>query len=92
MNGKYDSTIDLYVPEGVELTEIQQEYLKVVAGLFRVKDPVKMIDVAHFMNKPTGTVYTAMKTLSAKGILETDSKGVITIYEKNNIEKSGYDG
>ena len=87
MNGKYDSTIDLYVPEGVELTEIQQEYLKIVAGLLRVKDPMKMIDVAHFMNKPTGTVCSAMKTLSDKGILETDSKGVITMPEKKPYKK-----
>ena len=79
MNGKYDSSIDQYVPEGVELTEIQQEYLKVVVGLLRVKDPVKMIDVAHFMDKSTGAVCSAMKILSTKGILETDSKGVITM-------------
>ena len=87
MNGKYDSAIDLYIPEGVELTETQQEYLKVVAGLLRVKDPVKMIDVAHFMNKSTGTVCSAMKTLSDKGILETDSKGVITMSEKKPYRK-----
>ena len=87
MNEKYDSTIDLYVPEGVELTEIQQEYLKVVAGLLRVKDPVKMIDVAHYMNKSTGAVCSAMKTLSTKGILETDSKGVITMSEKKPYRK-----
>ena len=79
MNGKYDSSIDQYVPEDVELTETQQEYLKVVVGLLRVKDPVKMIDVAHFMDKSTGAVCSAMKTLSTKGILVTDHKGVITM-------------
>ena len=87
MNGKYESSIDQYIPEGVELTEIQQEYLKVVAGLLRVKDPVKMIDVAHFMDKSTGAVCSAMKTLSIKGILETDSKGVITLSEKKPHRK-----
>jgi len=87
MNGKYDSAIDQYIPENVELTEIQQEYLKVVAGLIKVKDPVRMIDVAHFMNKSTGAVCSAMKTLSAKGILETDSKGVITMLEKKPHRK-----
>ena len=76
---KKDEAVNGYIPEDVELTEIQMEYLKVVIGLYRVKDPVRMIDVAKFMNKPTGTVCSAMEILSRKGILTTDSKGVITL-------------
>lgn len=82
MNGKYDKSIDPYVPEDAELTDVQQEYLKVAVGLSRVKETVKMIDVARFMDRPTGTVSSAMKILSSKGILETDSKGVITLKGK----------
>ena len=79
MNGAYDKSFDSLVPEGVVLTTIQQEYLKVVAGLFRVMESVRMIDVAKFMDKPTGTVCSAMNTLSEKGILKTDSRGVISL-------------
>ena len=56
MNGKYEKGIDRYVPEGVELSGTQQEYLKVASGLHRVMDTVRMVDVARFMDKPTGTV------------------------------------
>ena len=79
MSERYGETIDQYIPDGVELTETQQEYLKVITGLFRVKGTVKMIDVAKFMNKPTGSVHSAMKVLSAKGILKTDHSGEITL-------------
>ena len=79
MNGVYDRSFDSLVPEGVVLTTIQQEYLKVVAGLFRVKETVRMVDVAKFMDRPTGTVCSAMNTLSEKGILKTDSRGVISL-------------
>ena len=82
MNGKYEKGIDRYIPEGVELSGTQQEYLKVAAGLYRLMDTVRMVDVARFMDKPTGTVCSAMEILSRKGVLETDAKGVITLLEK----------
>ena len=68
MNGAYDKSFDSLVPEGVVLTTIQQEYMKVVAGLFRVMESVRMIDVAKFMDRSTGTVCSAMNTLSEKGV------------------------
>ena len=86
MNGQYDIAIDQYVPEGVALTETQQEYLKVITGLFRVKEKVRMIDVAKFMNKSTGTVHSAMKILNAKGILKTDHSGDICLLMGKIIE------
>ena len=82
MNGKYDRSFDSYIPEEAELTETQQEYMRAVAGLSRVMGTVKMIDVAKFMDRPTGTVHSAMKTLSEKGILTTDHLGVITLILK----------
>ena len=33
MNGKYDSSIDQYVPEGVVLTKIQLGYLTTIVEL-----------------------------------------------------------
>ena len=54
MNGQYDVAIDQYVPEGVELSETLQEYLKTIIGLFRVKDNVRIIDVAKFLDKSRG--------------------------------------
>ena len=63
----------------IELTDTQREYLNVVLELYRQKDPLRMVDVAKYMNKSTGTVCSAMKKLSEKGILTTDAKGVITL-------------
>ena len=77
MNGKYDSAIDQYIPEGVILTEIQLGYLTAIIELFKKQDKVRMIDVARHMGKPTGTVNSAMKILSAKGILKTEHSGEI---------------
>ena len=79
MNGQYDVVIDQYVPEGVELSETLQEYLKTIIGLFRVKDDVRIIDVAKFLDKPRGTVYNGIIRMSEKGILATDHKGYITL-------------
>ena len=39
-----------------------------------------MIDVAHLLNKPTGTVNSAMKVLNARGVLKTDHSGEITMF------------
>ena len=79
MNGKYDSSIDHYVPEGVVLTEIQLGYLTTIVELLQIQEKVRMIDVARIMEKPTGTVNSAMKVLSARGILKTDHSGEITL-------------
>lgn len=79
MNGKYDSSIDQYVPEGVVLTEIQLGYLMGIAELLKKQEKVRMIDVARLLNKPTGTVNSAMKILSARGILKTDHSGEIVL-------------
>ena len=72
MNGKYDSSIDQYIPEGAVLTEIQLGNLLAIAELLKKQEKVRMIDVAHLLNKPTGTVNSAMKVLSARGILKSD--------------------
>ena len=72
MNGKYDSSIDQYIPEGAVLTKIQLGYLLAIAELLKKQEKVRMIDVAHLLNKPTGTVNSAMKVLSARGILKSD--------------------
>ena len=79
MNGKYDSSIDQYVPEGVVLTEIQLGYLMAIAELLKKQEKVRMVDVARLLNKPTGTVNSAMKILSARGILKTAHSGEITL-------------
>ena len=79
MNGVYGKAIDQYVPEGVVLTEIQQGYLNAVVELFGKQEKVRMIDVARKMNKSTGTINSAMKTLTTKGILKTDHSGEITM-------------
>ena len=81
MNGKYDSAIDQYVPDGVALTEIQLGYLTAIVELFKKQNTVKMIDVARLLNKPTGTVNSAMKILNARGILKTDHSGEITLLQ-----------
>ena len=79
MNGKYDKRIDQYVPEGVELTAVQQGYLTAVVELLEKQDTVKTIDVAQYMNKSTSAVSSAMRTLNSKGILETNASGGITL-------------
>lgn len=79
MNGNYDSLFDQYVPVGVVLTEIQMSYMKAIIELFQKQEKVKMIDVARLMNKSTGSVHSAMKILSTKGILKTDHSGEITL-------------
>ncbi len=63
----------------VELTETQQKYLDVVLELYKEKEVLRIIDVAKYMDKPRGSVWCAIKVLSEKGILKTDSKGVITL-------------
>ena len=79
MNGVYGEAIDQYVPEGVVLTETQQGYLNAVVELFGKQEKVRMIDVARYLNKSTGTINSAMKILSARGILKTDHSGEITM-------------
>ena len=79
MNGKYDSAIDQYVPEGEALTEIQLKYLMAIVELLKKQEKVRMIDVARLLNKPTGTVNSAMKVLNARGVLKTDHSGEITL-------------
>ena len=79
MNGKYDASIDQYVPEGVVLTEIQLGYLLAIVELLKKQERVRMIDVARFLDKSTGTVNSAMKILSAKGLLKKDHSGEITL-------------
>ncbi len=88
MNEKYNSAIDQYVPEGVVLTEIQQGYLVAIVELLKKKEKVRMIDVARLLNKPTGTVNSAMKVLSARGILKTDHSGEITLLEAKKMPTS----
>ena len=75
MNGKYDKKIDQYIPDGITLTEVQQGYLTAVVELIEKQKTVKMVDVAHHLNKSTGAVSSAMKLLNSKGILETNSSG-----------------
>ena len=65
--------------ESIELTETQKKYLTAVFLLFRVKDQVRMIDVAKLLRASTGTVSDAMKHLREKGLLETTAKGEITL-------------
>ena len=87
MNGKYDKTIDQYIPEGVNLTEVQQGYLSAVVELSKKQETVRMIEVAHHMNKSTSAVSSAMKTLSSKGVLKTDVNGEIKLLLKKTLEK-----
>ena len=60
MNGKYDSSIDQYIPEGVVLTEIQLGYLTAIVELPQKQEKVRMSDVARLLNKPRGTVNSAI--------------------------------
>ena len=77
-----DIDISNYVPDGVTLTEVQQEYVKAIVELMSKQETVRMIDVANHLGKSRGSVSSAMKILSEKGVLETDSKGVITLLTK----------
>ena len=79
MNGKYEKKIDQYIPDGITLTEVQQGYLTAVVELIEKQKTVKMVDVAHHLNKSTGAVSSAMKLLNSKGILETNSSGEIML-------------
>ncbi len=47
-----------------------------------------MIDVARYLDKSTGTVNSAMKILSSKGILKTDHSGDKTLMEPEKIPTS----
>lgn len=85
MNGKYDLSIDQYVPEGVVLTDIQLSYLTAIVELLQKQEKVRMIDVARLLNKPTGTVNSAMKILSARGILKTDHSGEISLLDAKEM-------
>lgn len=53
--------------------------LNVILELYRQKGILKIIDVANHMGKPRGSAWSVIKALSEKGILKTDSKGVITL-------------
>ena len=59
-----------------------------VVELFGKQEKVKMIDVARKMNKSTGAVNSAMKVLSAKGILKTEHSGEITLSVERMMPKA----
>ena len=74
----------------ITLTETQKKYLTAVFLLFRVMDSVRMIDVAKLLRASTGSVSDAMKRLREKELLETTSKGKITlIISEAYAEKNG---
>ena len=87
INALNNNTIEQYVPAGVVLTETQKNYLQAVVTLAANQDQVKMIDVAHYLDKSTSAVNSAMKMLSQKGVLETDHSGVITL-TKNESQQT----
>ena len=82
-----NNTIEQYVPAGVVLTDTQKNHLQAVVTLAANQDQVKMIDVAHYLDKSTSAVNSAMKMLSQKGVLETDHSGVITL-TKNESQQT----
>ena len=87
MNTVYEGfPIEQLIPEGTVLTDTQRSYLEAVAYLFSQKDYVKMIDVARLMEKPTGSVHSAMMALNRQGILETNHSGNIHLLLKRMPE------
>ena len=58
---------------------------RTVTELLPKQEKVRMIEVARLLNKPTGTVNSAMKILSAGGILKTDHSGEITLLEAKKM-------
>ena len=65
--------------ENNALSKRAQEYLDTIRQLFAEQETVRMIDVARRLNQGTGKVSYWTKKLREKGILDTTSKGVITI-------------
>ena len=91
MNTVYEGfPIEQLIPEGAVLTDTQRSYLEAVAYLFSQKDHVKMIDVARLMEKPTGSVHSAMMALNRQGILETNHSGDIHLLLKGMPDSDSY--
>ena len=79
MNGEYGKKIDQYVPEGVTLTEVQQEYLTTVVEESKRLGYANPLDISLSMHKSSSAVRSAMRTLQSKGIVDTNADGMIVL-------------
>ena len=66
----------------MELTQVQEEYLKIMYILGQTKQEIRVTDIAERLDKSKASVNSAINTLKQEGVLEYEPYGKIELTEE----------
>ena len=70
----------------MELTQIQEEYLKIMYILGQTKQEIRVTDIAERLDKSKASVNSAINTLKTEGVLEYEPYGKIELTDQGKKE------